>query len=77
MAHTLLVARDRRVTDDVFVIDHRDLTPDEDSGSLRMTCIIEDFIERGLTVRFKGAKDCQRYEWRDRMTDRGVGGYSA
>ena len=72
LAHTLLIARDRRVTDDVFVIDHRDLTPDEDSGSLRMTCIIEDFIERGLTVRFKGAKDCQRYEWRARMTDLGV-----
>jgi GT2 family glycosyltransferase/glycosyltransferase involved in cell wall biosynthesis len=72
LAHTLLIARDRRETDDVFVIDHRDLTPDEDSGSLRMTCIIEDFVARGFTVRFKGAKDCQRYEWRVRMTNLGV-----
>jgi len=72
LAHTLLVARDRRETDDVFVIDHRDLTPDEDSGSLRMTCIIEDFLDRGLTVRFKGAAPAARFEWRDRMTRRGV-----
>jgi glycosyltransferase involved in cell wall biosynthesis len=72
LAHTLLVARDRRKTDDVFVIDHRDLTPDEDSGSLRMTCIIEDFLDRGLTVRFKGAAPAARFEWRDRMTRRGV-----
>ena len=72
LAQTLLVARDRRKTDDVFVIDHRDLTPDEDSGSLRMTCIIEDFLDRGLTVRFKGAAPAARFEWRDWMTRRGV-----
>ena len=72
LAHTLLIARDRRDTDDVFVIDHRDLTPDEDSGSLRMTCIIEDLLDRGLTVRFKGAAPAARFEWRDRMTRRGV-----
>ncbi len=72
LAHTLLVARDRRETNDVFVIDHRDLTPDEDSGSLRMTCIIEDLLDRGLTVRFKGAAPAARFEWRDRMTKCGV-----
>jgi hypothetical protein len=37
-----------------------------------MTCIIEDLLDRGLTIRFKGAKGCQRYEWRARMTDLGA-----
>ncbi len=68
----LLRCRDRRRNGHVLVIDHRPLTPDRDSGSVRMHRIIEDLVGRGLVVHFCSMHGAEEGSWRNAMQSLGV-----
>ena len=68
----VLRAADRQQKPTVVVIDHKELTPDSDSGSLRMHRIIEEFLRRDRRVIFHGIQGVTSEAWLADAADLGV-----
>lgn len=60
---------DRKV---VVVVDHKELTPDSDSGSLRMHRLIEEFVRQGRRVVFHGVQGLRSDSWAATVAELGV-----
>ncbi len=59
---------DRRIV----VVDHFELTPDQDSGSLRMSRIIEEFVSMGFKVHLVSLIGGKSLRWADAACNLGV-----
>jgi GT2 family glycosyltransferase/glycosyltransferase involved in cell wall biosynthesis len=56
----------------IVVIDNFELTPDEDSGSLRMSRIVEEFVAQGFKVHFVSLIGEKSPRWADAALSLGV-----
>ncbi len=68
----LLLARDRRRSKHMLVIDHRVPQPDHDAGSVRMFRIVEGLIEQGYVVHFLPADLTRHDPWTQTLEHMGV-----
>jgi GT2 family glycosyltransferase/glycosyltransferase involved in cell wall biosynthesis len=59
---------DRRIV----VVDYFELTPDQDSGSLRMSRIVEEFVSMGFKVHFVSLTGGKSSRWADAACNLGV-----
>lgn len=71
-ADQLLLARDRRRGRRVIVVDQRLPTPDRDSGSLRMSLLVESLADLGAVVHFYAADGSDEGPLADRWRARGI-----
>ena len=56
----------------IVVIDHFELTPDQDSGSLRMSRIVEEFVTMGFKVHFVSVFGGRSPRWAEAACNRGI-----
>jgi len=56
----------------IVVIDLFELTPDQDSGSLRMSRVVEEFVSMGFKVHFVSVFGGKSYRWADTASKLGV-----
>ncbi len=74
-----MVARESNKSSDpiVLVVDHKELTPDMDSGSLRMHRIIEEFVAQGRRVIFHAIQGVPNSRWTSQAAALGVEVYDS
>lgn len=65
-------ARTHRVGKYILVIDHHILTPDRDSGSHRMSLILQTLLEQGHSVTFIEGFPTMSVEYTDQMQQEGI-----
>jgi len=65
-------ARNHRVGKHILVIDHHILTPDRDSGSHRMSLILQTLLEQGHSVTFIEGFPTTSVEYTDQMRQAGI-----
>ena len=63
-----IISSDKRIV----IVDHFALTPDQDSGSLRMSRIVEEFVAMGFKVHIVSIFGGKSYRWADRACRLGV-----
>lgn len=68
----VLRANHRPTSPIVLVVDHKELTPDMDSGSLRLHRIIQEFVTQGRHVIFHAVQGVPNSRWASEVADSGV-----
>ena len=67
-----LLRQERHFGQQLLIIDHFVLTPDEDAGSLRMSRMIEEFVSMGYRVHFAALQGQHSHKWLSQASHLGV-----
>jgi GT2 family glycosyltransferase len=63
---------DRRLTNNVLVLDYHPVDPSRDAGSVRMNEILRALVDRGNVVHFMSMNWQDRWKWEDEISRYGV-----
>ena len=67
-----LLRQERHFSKHMLIIDHFVLTPDQDSGSVRMSRMIEEFVSMGYRVHFAALQGQHSHKWLSQASHLGV-----